>query len=153
MCPIQYSRICGESSTGHPNSWHGILQFHKIPTEDVKLTFSITVDSVPVQTYCRLILPLMQSYAKAGEFTVRGKLKSALVDNAIYYGSYLFICGVLLIYIAVKPGLQLDGWVLGQNCHLLSMWHRWSQCSYHARCRSMTFATSKNCVSDVQAET
>ncbi|CAB0016956.1 unnamed protein product [Nesidiocoris tenuis] len=56
-----------------------------------------------------LILPLMQSYAKAGEFTVRGKLKSALVDNAIYYGSYLFICGVLLIYIAVKPGLQLDG--------------------------------------------
>lgn len=51
----------------------------------------------------------MQSYAKAGEFTFRGKLKSALVDNAIYYGSYLFICGILLIYIAVKPGLQLDG--------------------------------------------
>ncbi|CAH1405013.1 unnamed protein product [Nezara viridula] len=56
-----------------------------------------------------LLLPLMQSYAKAGEFTVKGKLKSALVDNAIYYGSYLFICGVLLIYIAVKPGLHLDG--------------------------------------------
>lgn len=56
-----------------------------------------------------LVLPLMQSYAKAGEFTFRGKLKSALVDNAIYYGSYLFICGILLIYIAVKPGQQLDG--------------------------------------------
>lgn len=56
-----------------------------------------------------LILPLMQSYARAGEFTVKGKLKSALVDNAIYYGSYLFICGILLIYLAVKPGLQLDG--------------------------------------------
>ncbi|XP_014246482.1 LMBR1 domain-containing protein 2 homolog [Cimex lectularius] len=56
-----------------------------------------------------LVLPLMQSYAKAGEFTIRGKLKSALVDNAIYYGSYLFICGILLIYIAVKPDLQLDG--------------------------------------------
>ncbi|KAJ4439657.1 LMBR1 domain-containing protein 2 homolog [Periplaneta americana] len=56
-----------------------------------------------------LVLPLMQSYIKAGDFTVRGKLKSALIDNAIYYGSYLFICGVLLIYIALKPGLNLDG--------------------------------------------
>lgn len=55
-----------------------------------------------------LVLPLMQSYAKAGEFSIRGKLKSALVDNAIYYGSYLFICGILLIYIAFKPGLELD---------------------------------------------
>lgn len=56
-----------------------------------------------------LILPLMQSYIKAGDFTVQGKLKSALIDNAIYYGSYLFICGVLLIYIALKPGFDLDG--------------------------------------------
>ncbi|XP_020285107.1 LMBR1 domain-containing protein 2 homolog [Pseudomyrmex gracilis] len=56
-----------------------------------------------------LILPLMQSYINAGDFTVRGKLKSALIDNAIYYGSYLFICGILLIYIALKPGLDLDG--------------------------------------------
>nr|XP_050853464.1 LMBR1 domain-containing protein 2 homolog isoform X2 [Vespula vulgaris] len=56
-----------------------------------------------------LILPLMQSYINAGDFTVQGKLKSALIDNAIYYGSYLFICGILLIYIALKPGLHLDG--------------------------------------------
>lgn len=56
-----------------------------------------------------LILPLMQSYIKAGDFTIQGKLKSALIDNAIYYGSYLFICGILLIYIALKPGLDLDG--------------------------------------------
>ncbi|EDV42018.1 uncharacterized protein Dana_GF17212 [Drosophila ananassae] len=54
-----------------------------------------------------LIMPLMQSYLKAGDFTVKGKLKSALIENAIYYGSYLFICGVLLIYIAVK-GESLD---------------------------------------------
>ncbi|XP_061709747.1 LMBR1 domain-containing protein 2 homolog isoform X1 [Cydia pomonella] len=54
-----------------------------------------------------LIMPMMQSYSKAGDFTVKGKLKSALVDNAIYYGSYLFICGILLIYIALK-GVSLD---------------------------------------------
>ncbi|KAF7994945.1 hypothetical protein HCN44_004417 [Aphidius gifuensis] len=55
-----------------------------------------------------LILPLMQSYIKAGDFTVRGKLKSALIDNAIYYGSYLLICGILLIYIAIKPDVNFD---------------------------------------------
>ncbi|EDW66521.1 LMBR1 domain-containing protein 2 homolog [Drosophila virilis] len=54
-----------------------------------------------------LIMPLMQSYLKAGDFTIKGKLRSALIENAIYYGSYLFICGVLLIYIAVK-GVSLD---------------------------------------------
>ncbi|VVC92324.1 unnamed protein product [Leptidea sinapis] len=56
-----------------------------------------------------LIMPMMQSYSKAGDFTVKGKLKSALVDNAIYYGSYLFICGILLIYLAFTSGVQLDG--------------------------------------------
>uniref|UniRef100_U5EYB4 Putative conserved plasma membrane protein n=1 Tax=Corethrella appendiculata TaxID=1370023 RepID=U5EYB4_9DIPT len=55
-----------------------------------------------------LIMPLMQSYLKAGEFTIKGKLKSALIDNAIYYGSYLFICAVLLIYLALKPDVYLD---------------------------------------------
>ncbi|XP_058467220.1 LMBR1 domain-containing protein 2 homolog [Malaya genurostris] len=55
-----------------------------------------------------LIMPLMQSYLKAGDFTIKGKLKSALVDNAIYYGSYLFICGILLIYLALQPGISLD---------------------------------------------
>ncbi|XP_067645243.1 LMBR1 domain-containing protein 2 homolog isoform X2 [Eurosta solidaginis] len=54
-----------------------------------------------------LIMPLMQSYLKAGDFSIKGKLKSALVENAIYYSSYLFICGILLIYIAAK-GVSLD---------------------------------------------
>lgn len=57
-------------------------------------------------------MPMMQSYIKAGDFTIKGKLKSALIDNAIYYGSYLFICGILLIYLALKPGIDLDWWVL-----------------------------------------
>lgn len=55
-----------------------------------------------------LIMPLMQSYLKAGDFTVKGKFRSALIDNAIYYGSYLLICGVLLVYIAMKPDVFLD---------------------------------------------
>lgn len=53
-------------------------------------------------------MPLMQSFLNSGDFTVKGKLKSALIDNAIYYGTYLFICGFLLIYIAMKPEISLD---------------------------------------------
>lgn len=56
----------------------------------------------------RVVMPMMQSFIKAGDFTVKGKLKSALIDNAIYYGSYLFICGILLIYLALKPGVDLN---------------------------------------------
>ncbi|CAB3380908.1 LMBR1 domain-containing protein 2 homolog isoform X2 [Cloeon dipterum] len=56
-----------------------------------------------------LILPLMQSYTKAGDFSVKGKLRSALIDNAIYYSTYLFICCVLFVYIILKPGLDVDG--------------------------------------------
>ena len=47
-----------------------------------------------------LILPVMQSFSQAGEFTFTGKLKSSLWDNAIYYSSYLLIALILVIYIA-----------------------------------------------------
>nr|SVE77504.1 EOG090X03B7 [Daphnia lumholtzi] len=54
------------------------------------------------------VLPLMQSYTKAGDFTVKGKFKSSLIDNAIYYGSYLVIATILLIYLAAKPDFEFD---------------------------------------------
>ena len=54
-----------------------------------------------------LVLPLMQSFSQAGEFTFLGKLRSSLWDNAIYYTSYLFIAVILVIYIALQPGLHL----------------------------------------------
>lgn len=52
----------------------------------------------------------MQSYTKAGDFTIKGKLKSALIDNAIYYGSYLCIVAVLLIYLAAQPEFEFRWW-------------------------------------------
>jgi len=55
-----------------------------------------------------LVLPLMQSFTQAGEFSFLGKLKSSLWDNAIYYASYLFIAIILIIYISLVPGLHLD---------------------------------------------
>ena len=54
-----------------------------------------------------LILPFMQSFAQSGEFTLSGKIKGALIANGIYYGTYLGIFSILLIYVAVN--YHIDG--------------------------------------------
>nr|XP_057912953.1 G-protein coupled receptor-associated protein LMBRD2B [Doryrhamphus excisus] len=59
-----------------------------------------------------LLLPFMQSYARSGGFSIGGKMKTALIENAIYYGSYLLIFGSLLIYVAVHPQWRLSWYEL-----------------------------------------
>ncbi|KAK3555281.1 hypothetical protein QTP86_014887 [Hemibagrus guttatus] len=59
-----------------------------------------------------LLLPFMQSYARSGGFSITGKIKTALIENAIYYGTYLFIFGSLLIYVAVHPQWSLSWYEL-----------------------------------------
>uniref|UniRef100_A0A3P8WZ08 LMBR1 domain containing 2b n=1 Tax=Cynoglossus semilaevis TaxID=244447 RepID=A0A3P8WZ08_CYNSE len=59
-----------------------------------------------------LLLPFMQSYARSGGFSITGKVKTALIENAIYYGTYLLIFGSLLIYVAVHPKLHLSWYEL-----------------------------------------
>ncbi|KAF3828589.1 hypothetical protein GH733_004790 [Mirounga leonina] len=56
------------------------------------------------------ILPLdvSTSYARSGGFSITGKIKTALIENAIYYGTYLLIFGAFLIYVAVNPHLHLE---------------------------------------------
>nr|XP_033788717.1 G-protein coupled receptor-associated protein LMBRD2 isoform X2 [Geotrypetes seraphini] len=56
----------------------------------------------------RILLPFMQSYARSGGFSITGKIKTALIENAIYYGTYLLIFGAFLIYVAVNPNLHLE---------------------------------------------
>ncbi|XP_023270182.1 LMBR1 domain-containing protein 2-B-like isoform X1 [Seriola lalandi dorsalis] len=54
-----------------------------------------------------LLLPFMQSYARSGAFSRVGKIKTALIENAIYYGTYLLIFISLLIYVAAHPQWKL----------------------------------------------
>ncbi|XP_078106971.1 G-protein coupled receptor-associated protein LMBRD2B-like [Sander vitreus] len=54
-----------------------------------------------------LLLPFMQSYARSGSFSRVGKIKTALIENAIYYGTYLLIFISLLVYVAAHPQWQL----------------------------------------------
>ncbi|TKS78609.1 LMBR1 domain-containing protein 2-B [Collichthys lucidus] len=67
-----------------------------------------TNDNVSVYPTVRLLLPFMQSYARAGAFSRVGKMKTALIENAIYYGTYLLIFISLLIYVAVHPKWKLS---------------------------------------------
>lgn len=60
-----------------------------------------------IQLLTWIILPLMQSYSMSGEFTSLGKIRSAFIDNAIYYGSFGVIFFIVLIYVAIKSHL---GW-------------------------------------------
>lgn len=50
----------------------------------------------------------MQSFCQSGEFSLTGKIRGALISNAIYYGSYLAIFGFLLIYVAIEH--NIDGY-------------------------------------------
>jgi len=50
----------------------------------------------------------MNSYASAGEFTVIGKLKSAIIANLIYYATYVVIFCICLIYLATQPYVTID---------------------------------------------
>ncbi|CAJ1068920.1 G-protein coupled receptor-associated protein LMBRD2B-like [Xyrichtys novacula] len=54
-----------------------------------------------------LLLPFMQSYARSGAFSRAGKAKTALIENALYYGTYLLIFISLLIYLATHPKWHL----------------------------------------------
>ncbi|XP_054630384.1 G-protein coupled receptor-associated protein LMBRD2B-like [Dunckerocampus dactyliophorus] len=54
-----------------------------------------------------LLLPFMQSYARSGAFSIVGRTKTALVENAIYYGTYLLIFISLLISVAAHPQWRL----------------------------------------------
>uniref|UniRef100_A0A3P9NIB4 LMBR1 domain containing 2b n=1 Tax=Poecilia reticulata TaxID=8081 RepID=A0A3P9NIB4_POERE len=68
------------------------------------IVFILPLDVSTVGTdRARLLLPFMQSYARSGGFSITGKIKTALIENAIYYGTYLLIFGSLLIYVAVHP--------------------------------------------------
>nr|CDS30301.1 LMBR1 domain containing protein 2 [Hymenolepis microstoma] len=48
------------------------------------------------------------SYADSGEFTVLRKFRSAVVDNAIIYGTYLLIFVCVMIYLFVKRTISFN---------------------------------------------
>ncbi|CAG9536789.1 unnamed protein product [Cercopithifilaria johnstoni] len=54
-----------------------------------------------------IVLPLMQSYSDAGDFSSLGKLRSAIYNNVVYYGTYLALFFMFMVYAAMK-GVALN---------------------------------------------
>ena len=49
--------------------------------------------------WCRILLPLLQSYMNAGDFTPWDKFKASLKENAMVYGSLGVLAAAFLIYL------------------------------------------------------
>lgn len=54
------------------------------------------------------LIPFLSAYVQAGEFTVLQKTKTALIENAIYYGTYVLIFVILLVYVGISTQYQLS---------------------------------------------
>lgn len=55
-----------------------------------------------------IVLPIMQSYSMAGDFTPLRKLKSSLLENLIFYGVLAVTFLVLLIYVALHRPISME---------------------------------------------
>lgn len=50
-----------------------------------------------------IVLPFLQSYNNSAHFTTGGRLRTAVINNALYYLSLLFIFLVILFYVITSP--------------------------------------------------
>ncbi|OQR67724.1 LMBR1 domain-containing protein 2-like [Tropilaelaps mercedesae] len=89
----------------HPIDNFCPVPWSRVPDDAFPVLWRIVYWSSQLLTW--IILPLMQSYSTAGDFTTSGKLKTALYENAIYYGTYVCIFVILLIYLIIN-GIGLD---------------------------------------------
>lgn len=55
-----------------------------------------------------LILPIAQEYETAGEFTVKDKLKRAVINNLIIYGIFALLGVLFLLYLLLKDQLDFE---------------------------------------------
>ncbi|XP_074598129.1 G-protein coupled receptor-associated protein LMBRD2 [Brevipalpus obovatus] len=104
------SNILPHNSTSFPGNWENSYNKRvndscghpwSYAQQEVLITlWSLVYFSSQLLTW--VALPIMQSYSMAGDFTSLGKLRSAFVENAIYYGSFALIFFVILICVMVK---------------------------------------------------
>ena len=62
-------------------------------------------------TAYRLVLPILQQYVNAGDFSLLGRLRTAVVRNFVYYTTVGVVAGILLVIIAIRQHLDGSGLV------------------------------------------
>ncbi|XP_076814972.1 G-protein coupled receptor-associated protein LMBRD2-like isoform X2 [Clavelina lepadiformis] len=107
ITPSTHARyLAGDS----PVAWNSNGQCEKpwsyVPENTLPVMWRIVYWTSQILTW--LVLPFMQSYSCAGDFSTFGKMKRAVIENAVYYGSYLLLFGGLLTYVAVAPDIHLN---------------------------------------------
>lgn len=94
-------------TTPPPDTTHCIKPASLVPSPQVVPTlYKIVYWSTQLLTW--LLIPFLSSYVQSGEFTILSKAKTALIDNAIYYGIYLIIFVILLVYAAASRTWDLS---------------------------------------------
>lgn len=61
-----------------------------------------------IQILTWLLLPVAQEYETAGEFTVRARLRTAIVNNLIIYGIFAVLGALFLLYLYLKDQLHVQ---------------------------------------------
>ncbi|CAJ0607390.1 unnamed protein product [Cylicocyclus nassatus] len=97
-CEVEQARQMNDSSISEPI--HCEQPGGYIADSVLLSLWRIVYWSAQVLTW--LVLPFMQSYVNAGDFTTYGKIKAALFNNAVYYGIYMLAFAVLLVYAVIK---------------------------------------------------
>ncbi|KAL5251562.1 hypothetical protein ACHWQZ_G017060 [Mnemiopsis leidyi] len=77
-----------------------------LPQQYLEIFWNVVFWSSQLLTW--VILPLLSSYVAAGEFTISGKVKAALIENAVIYGTLGILFGVLLIYVVASKHLDKE---------------------------------------------
>uniref|UniRef100_A0A8R1EBZ5 Uncharacterized protein n=1 Tax=Caenorhabditis japonica TaxID=281687 RepID=A0A8R1EBZ5_CAEJA len=101
-CETDRQRILNASLAGTPSP---IIPECELPGGYVpdKVLFDLwRVVYWSAQMLTWLILPLLQSYVTAGNFTIFGKIRAAVINNALYYGIYSLCFLAILIYAMIK---------------------------------------------------
>uniref|UniRef100_A0A914EJH6 Uncharacterized protein n=1 Tax=Acrobeloides nanus TaxID=290746 RepID=A0A914EJH6_9BILA len=112
---ITFYRKCGfDQEVKHNESLYNNVSFEPFECEEPKgyisdntLLSTWRVIYWLAQLLTWIVLPMMQSYSNAGDFTPTGKLKTAFYNNAAYYGTYGVIF-VFLVFYAVGKGVSLS---------------------------------------------
>ncbi|KAF6028249.1 LMBRD2 [Bugula neritina] len=98
--------LANMTTVSSPSSCPCVEPWSWVPQTVLSVFWKIVYWGAQVLTW--LVLPIMNSYASAGEFTVIGKLKSAIIANLIYYATYVVIFCICLIYLATQPYVTID---------------------------------------------
>ncbi|ULU06080.1 hypothetical protein L3Y34_018166 [Caenorhabditis briggsae] len=104
-CENDRQRVLNTTSTPAPIVPECELPGGYVPDDVLFDLWRVVYWSAQILTW--LILPLLQSYVTAGNFTIFGKIRAAVINNTVYYAIYSLCFLAILIY-AMFKGVSIN---------------------------------------------